>query len=528
MGFDTTKSPQELVSRFISTSRDSLNVEVRNVQGSGHDCLAYFTNGHSTDTTGEEGGTIGHIEGQHILSNEGIVLSTGKPQHFYHDTTTSTSTTANGQTAPLNNNWGDAISTNWYASGDGDLDTFLKRPRKKNKRQGGKNQQGISAGGSGIGSGGYNPFVRTYDACKLEFEFRCLDDGNLDGFLGSSTTISTTNNDATNEGGDARVSFTYNFASEEYYEQYSALNFGDAFGFFLNGENIATLPPSSTTSSSSSTGGDGTTTFVGIDTVNQESNSQYFVGNDVSSKEGIQYPTIEADGLTVQLVASGLVNAVNVNTADDSSSGGGGWNTMKIVIADVGDRMLDSWVLLKGDSLKCERVVVGEENAEQASSSTQQQGVQSRPPRPPILTEDTSVSMQYVTSKPTMKPTPMLPTSNNIMPTRPTTSSSTFVTFDTSTSFQIMQEEDTDNNIAPITQVGAASWWKTPNPTPLPTSSPMVLVEEATGQPTSGLTIFAETYKPTASSAPSESGAPSKTSVPSGSPTEMSCSKFIP
>ena len=43
------------------------------------------------------------------------------------------------------------------------------------------------------------------------------------------------------------------------------------------------------------------------------------------------YPKLEADGLTVKLVAKGVV--------EDSES----WNSMKLVVADVGDRLLDSW-----------------------------------------------------------------------------------------------------------------------------------------------------------------------------------------
>ena len=92
---------------------------------------------------------------------------------------------------------------------------------------------------------------------------------------------------------------------------------------------------------------------MGIHTVNQHTHSEYFIGNDVTGSEGVQLPLVNADGLTAQLEASGVVNS----TGTSSTTGvDGGWNTFKIVIADVGDRMLDSWLLLSGGSLTCHEV----------------------------------------------------------------------------------------------------------------------------------------------------------------------------
>lgn len=101
--------------------------------------------------------------------------------------------------------------------------------------------------------------------------------------------------------------------------------FNDAFAFFLNGENIALLP-------------DGETQ-VTINNVNHFVNTEYFIGNDISEEAGIQYPKIEADGFTTHLVAEG--KPVN------------GWNTIKLVVADVADRILDSYVLLEAGSFTC-------------------------------------------------------------------------------------------------------------------------------------------------------------------------------
>lgn len=148
-----------------------------------------------------------------------------------------------------------------------------------------------------------NPYVNTLDACKVKFEFRCV---------GSSNQ-------------PARLSFNYMFGSEEYYEMENS-PYTDLFAFFLADENIAKLP-------------DGET-GVGITTVNSNVNNEFFIGNDVSDPLGIQYPQIEADGFTTQFTAEG---SVNLNE----------WTRMKIVIADVGDRFIDSWVLIEGGTLSC-------------------------------------------------------------------------------------------------------------------------------------------------------------------------------
>ena len=68
-------------------------------------------------------------------------------------------------------------------------------------------------------------------------------------------------------------------------------------------------------------------------------NTEYFIGNDISEEAGIQYPKIEADGFTTHLVAKGKPN-------DE-------WNTIKLVVADVADRILDSYVLLEAGSFTC-------------------------------------------------------------------------------------------------------------------------------------------------------------------------------
>ena len=152
-----------------------------------------------------------------------------------------------------------------------------------------------------------------FDACFIEFDFECPGEGYV-----------------------PQVSFKYMFGSEEYYE-YVDSQFNDAFALLLNGVNIARLP--STESDSD---------VVSINNVNYHLNRQYFHGNDPGTGDladpihedlGMIYPQIEPDGFTVILTAHGTPND--------------GVNTIKIVVADVGDGILDSWVLLESGTFSC-------------------------------------------------------------------------------------------------------------------------------------------------------------------------------
>ena len=134
------------------------------------------------------------------------------------------------------------------------------------------------------------------DACALELQFEC--------------TVP-----------DCEVAFDYVWGSDEYNE-YVNSQFNDAFGFYLNGENIAKLPS-----------GD----RVSIDNVNKEKNSEFYINNDIVDFDPVPFPDFEADGFTKVLVARG-----NANT---------GVNTLKLVIADFGNLGFDSWVLFRKSSL---------------------------------------------------------------------------------------------------------------------------------------------------------------------------------
>ncbi|PCJ16456.1 MAG: hypothetical protein COB04_10895 [Gammaproteobacteria bacterium] len=123
------------------------------------------------------------------------------------------------------------------------------------------------------------------------------------------------------------ISFQYVFSSEEYNEWVNS-SYNDVFGFFLDGENIATLPGSMMT--------------VSINNVNNGnpygqnvSNPQYFINNDMSD-DGGEINT-EMDGLTVVLSVQAPVTA-------------GATHHLKMAIADAGDHIYDSNVFIKAGS----------------------------------------------------------------------------------------------------------------------------------------------------------------------------------
>jgi len=147
------------------------------------------------------------------------------------------------------------------------------------------------------------PGYTTYDAAVLEFDFEC-------------STLQ-------------EISFQYVFASEEYNE-YVNSSFNDVFGFFVNGNNIALIP----------------STVIPVSINNLNCGNPYgsadnycalFNNNDLTDGGGT-FDT-EADGFTVVLTATTSVNP--------------GINHIKLAIADAGDQILDSHVLIKSESFVC-------------------------------------------------------------------------------------------------------------------------------------------------------------------------------
>jgi len=152
------------------------------------------------------------------------------------------------------------------------------------------------------------PGYTTYDATILEFDFTC-----------QNPTV---------------VSFQYVFASDEYNEWVNS-DFNDVFGFFLNGSNIAVVPAVCSDAGIP----------VSINNVNCGDpymppgglNCNCYRNNDLSDAGG----TIdtEMDGLTQVFYATAQIQP--------------GTNHMKLAIADAGDHVLDSNVMIACQSFTC-------------------------------------------------------------------------------------------------------------------------------------------------------------------------------
>ena len=118
-------------------------VEFQNIQASTHDCYKYFYNG---DVMGQH-----LVSGNPLIPSEGIIMSSGDPEQFcWNDS--------------------DQNSNNFLEEGDPDLTAVVQQSSR---------------------------YSQTYDACVLQFEFRCA------------------NQDLVSE---PEVSFRYVWGSDEYYE----------------------------------------------------------------------------------------------------------------------------------------------------------------------------------------------------------------------------------------------------------------------------------------------------------------------
>jgi len=246
---------EDLVARLIDQSS---GIEITNIIASPHidKCSRYYTGGHSLGFAYEndDGATTTDV---HLLPDQGIVLSSGDPEELETN----------------DSDGDDGTCTDWSYLGFGDLsDADLEQATGQTKR--------------------------TYDACFIQFDFKCI---------------------------TSAVSFNYLFGSDEYTE-FVDEGYNDAFAFILNGENIAKLPSTETA-----------TNVVSINNVNAGVNRQYFHLNDPNDPDDV-YPQFEPDGFTVILTAVGTPNETN---------------SIKIVIGDVGDEKVDSWVLLEGGSFGC-------------------------------------------------------------------------------------------------------------------------------------------------------------------------------
>lgn len=138
-------------------------------------------------------------------------------------------------------------------------------------------------------------------------------DANLNALVPNFSTFDATSLEFDFVSDSSDVFFNFVFGSEEYPE-FVGTSFNDVFGFFLDGVNIAQIP--------------GTQTAVSINNVNANSNSQFFVNN-TTGAFNLQY-----DGFTKVLTAKGQGLKA-------------GKHTIKLAIADAGDRVLDSAVFIQ-------------------------------------------------------------------------------------------------------------------------------------------------------------------------------------
>lgn len=121
-----------------------------------------------------------------------------------------------------------------------------------------------------------------------------------------------------------RISLEYLLASEEYPEM---IDFADVMAIYINGVNIALVP--------------GTAIPVSIGNINNLTNSQYYISNlpqnnNYNAPYTAPYNT-QADGFTVPIRAYADVTA-------------GQTHHIKIAIADLGDSVYDTWLLLNESS----------------------------------------------------------------------------------------------------------------------------------------------------------------------------------
>lgn len=125
--------------------------------------------------------------------------------------------------------------------------------------------------------------------------------------------------------GTTQLGFNYVFGSEEY-NGFVQNGFNDAFGFFVDGTNVALIP--------------GTKDIVSIDNVNKGQNSAFFRNNDFNEFPNGAPINTELNGLTTVLYADVF------GALDPSKS----VHSIKLVIADTGDPIYDSAVFIQGNS----------------------------------------------------------------------------------------------------------------------------------------------------------------------------------
>lgn len=170
----------------------------------------------------------------------------------------------------------------------------------------------------------------TNDAAILEFEFDVPEDAD-------------------------EIFFNYVFGSDEYNE-FVGSGFNDVFGFFLNGENVATVPdpdePGEEIAAAINNINHG---YDGFDPVNPDLyvNNDPFDGDDVEvDPEDPPGPGVGWDPATedepYDTEMDGFTSVLQVQAEVDPEENP---QTLKLGVADVSDAIYDSWVLIEADTL---------------------------------------------------------------------------------------------------------------------------------------------------------------------------------
>lgn len=160
------------------------------------------------------------------------------------------------------------------------------------------------------------------------------------------------------------ITFDYVFGSDEYNE-YVATKYNDVFAFYVNGTNCATVgtPPQP----------------VSINTVNGTTNATLFRNND-PSEAGQPSIDTQMDGLTTVLSCQAAVNRNQTNH-------------LKLAIADTGDFVTDSTVLLAAGSLKANNPPVARDDSYPTAATV-------NIPAPGVLGNDTDTENDPITVDP--------------------------------------------------------------------------------------------------------------------------------
>lgn len=190
---------------------------------------------------------------------------------------------------------------------------------------------GTFTGGTGVGLGIDSGVILTNGAAsnasfqnsnsKISTDNGLPGDADLNALVAPDTTFDASILEFDFVTNFSSVSFKYIFASDEYPEFVGEFN--DVFAFYIDGKNVALIP--------------GTTTPVSINTVNDATNSLYFLINYPNTSGISTYQNFPYDGFTKVFTAMANVTP-------------GVTHHIKLAIADTADGILDSAVFIQAGS----------------------------------------------------------------------------------------------------------------------------------------------------------------------------------